>query len=154
MKLTKDLASNILTGLNNDTLKWDADEPAEGDDDLQEWVDAIADVADEHGYNMISALAQYVSDRSEDVQAFELGSFITEHYKISGYRVGDVLKDHAQNAEYGDLCDLFTALDNAGAVDWFDWDGYADSRETPLDGLNFIVVPATGTSKSVFLFED
>lgn len=155
MKLDKDLAADILTGLNNKTYESYADEPAKGDDDLQEWVDVISDVVDEHGYELVSAVTQYVKDSSDDVRSHELNNFLQEHYTgVSGRQVGDVLQEYAQDAEGTPLGALYSALDEAGGVDWFDWARYADSNQAPLEGLTFIVVPTTGTADSVFLFRD
>jgi hypothetical protein len=155
LKLDKDLAADILTGLNNKTYEPHADEPAKGDDDLQEWVDAVSEVADEHGYELVSAVTQYVKDSSEDVRSHELSDFLQEHYTgVSGRRVGDVLQEYAQGAEGAPLGALYNALDEAGGVDWFDWAKYADSGQVPLEGLAFIVVPTTGTANNVFLFRD
>jgi hypothetical protein len=155
MKLDMELAAKVLTGLDNGTFEQSADDPAEGDEDFQDWVDEIADVVDEHGYELVSAVAQYAQHLSEDVRSHELDDFIQQHYVGCGHRVGDVLMEYAQDAEGSMLHDLHTALDNAGAVDHFEWEAYADSSQLPLEGLTFIKVPTTGLSApSVFLFKD
>lgn len=155
MKLTKNLTEKILTGLNYGPYEKNAEPPAEDDEDFQEWVDEIANLVAKHSNDMVSALVQYVSDSSADVRAHELKDFAKEHYKASGMRVGEVLKEYAQSSEMGELFELFEALDKAGGVDWFEWEQYADSGMTPVSGLHFVMVPTTGFGNdSVFLFED
>ncbi|MCP9209575.1 hypothetical protein [Streptomyces cucumeris] len=155
MKFSKDLSSKILTGLTYGSFEQYADEPAEGDEDLQEMVDAVADLVGEHSEDMVAALAQYAEDSSEDVRSHELEDFANEHYRGSGNSIGGVLQEYAQNDETGELGKLFQALKRAGAVDWFDWEEYADSNQEPLGDLNFIKVPTTGVgANAVFLFED
>lgn len=154
MKFTKELASEILTGLDNKTLSQYADEPAKGDEDFQEMVDTVADLVDEHGMGFVSALAQHIEDSSEDVRSHELQDYTMEHFRVSGHSVGEALQEYAASADGTRLGELYTTLDEAGAIDYFDWDEYADSNQAPMEGLSFIVVPVTGHDRSVYLFED
>lgn len=154
MKLTEELVREILTGLHNDTFTAWADEPAKGDEAFQEWVNEIDDLIDEHSPNMVTALAEFAQNASEDVQSHEVDDFVMDHLRGSGSRLGEVLQEYAADCEEeaDSLSGLFQALDKAGAVDWFDWNGYADSNQEPLNGLLFYVVPSTGGDDSVFLF--
>lgn len=155
MYLTPSIASEILTGLHGKTFEAYAEPPAKGDEDFQGLVDEVSELVDRWSYDMVSALAEYIKMSSESVETHELKDFTEKHYRGSGGRVGEVLMQHAQDSEMGELGKLFTALDEAGAVHWFDWDGYADSGQSPIDGLHFIKVPVTGAgSDDVFLFED
>lgn len=156
MNLTTDLASKILTGLHAKTFEAYADEPdwAEGDEELQEMVDALSEAVDRTGMDSVAALAEYVKQSSAHVTADEVEDYMQEHFKGSGHRVGDVLKEYAENSDMGPLHELFEGLDKAGAVDWFDWEGYADSGQGSVTDLHFLVMPTTGTGDRVFLFED
>lgn len=157
MQLTQELASKVLTGLSNGSFETDADEPAEGDEGLQEWVDEIARIVGEGGENgksLISAVAAFVEKQSDHVASHELDDYIQEHYQGAGFNVGETLQKYAEGDEVGDLGKLYDRLDKAGGVDYFDWSEYADSGSSYMSGFRFIVVPTTGTAHSVFLFSE
>lgn len=155
MNLTPALTEEILTGLENGSLKQGAEPPAREDEGYQDMVNEIAKLVDEHGPGVVIALAEHVKDSSEDVQPHELEAFVQERYRGSGGRVGDVLMEYAQSSEVGELHEMFEALDKAGAVDWFEWDKYAKSGPSSVNGLHFYVIPVTGVgADSVFLFEE
>lgn len=150
-----ELASKILTGLESGAYKQWADTPAEGDADLQEMIDEVGELRDQYGPDMVAALAVFIEKvQSARVTAAELTDHAGEHFWGSGHTVGQVLREFAeeQEAEVSALRRLYDRLEENGATDFFDWTGYADSRQEPLEGLHFVVVPATGVAPTVYLF--
>lgn len=154
VNLTKELTEEIISGLGSGTFEQYADEPAKGDESFQEMVDEIATLVNEHGARAVLALAQYVEDSSAHVQAGELWDFMNEHFRGKGATVGEVLQNYARECE-GSLREMFDALDKSGAVDWFDWEEFADSGQEPVANLVFVVIPSDRIGPdTVFLFED
>jgi hypothetical protein len=153
VKFTKDLASKVIGGLVYGSFEQYADEPAEGDEALQEWVDELASLKGKHGPDMVTALAEFVEDyMHEDVQPHEVEDFAQRTFKGSGHAKGEVLKAFAEHHEF-DLGKLWDRLDKSGGVDYFDWDGYADGGSILVNGLAFIEAPTTGRADTVYLFE-
>lgn len=154
MKLTKELASRVITGLNYGNYEMHADEPADGDETLQEWVDALGGLSEEHGPDMVIALAEFVEDcMSAHVLAHEVASFTERTFKWSGRAKGAVLKAYALHDEF-DLGDLWSMLDKSGGMDCFNWDEFADSGSSWVNDLHFIEVPTTGSADTVYLFQE
>lgn len=157
-QLTEELASKVLTGLTYGPYDPLSDDPAEGDEALQEWIYQISEVvlrhAGEDGKSLVSAVAAFAKAQSAHVTSHQLDDYIQEHYRGAGFDVGEVLKGYADNDEVGDLGKLYTRLDESDGVDFFDWKGYANSGARPMSGLQFILVPTTGDAHSVFLFSE
>ena len=158
MKLTKELASKVLTGLMTGDYEANADQPAEGDEALQGWVDVISETVNEGGENgagLVTATAQFVHNQSDHVTADEFQDYLREHYRTADFTIGAALQEYASADEVGDLGKLYTELDKAGGVDYFDWLEFADSGSSYMKGIQLIVVPTTGIGvHSVYVFEE
>src|SRR5688572_422372 len=123
MQLTKELVSEILTGLEYGPFEANADEDnwAKGDEDFQDMVNAVAKLADEHSPYMAVALAEYIEDYAHDhVTAHEIEDYIKDHYRQSSHSKGELLQSYAQGDEF-DLGRLWNALDESGGMNHFDW---------------------------------
>lgn len=156
MQLTEDLTYKVLTGLTYGHFEADADEPAEGDEALQEWVNEMGKVVGQGGENgkgLLSAVATFAERQSEHVGAHELADYISETYRGAGFSIGETLREYAKNDKAGDLGKLYDALDRAGGVDSFDWAGYPDLGTSYMSGFEFVEVAVTGQDvHSVYLF--
>lgn len=154
MKLTKELATKVINGLLYEGYEVDADEPAEGDEDLQDWVNALGELSEKHGPDMVISLADFAENHlSEHVNVHEVDDFALRAFKGSGHEKGAVLKAHAEHDEF-DLGKLWDMLDKSGGMDSFNWDEYAESGSSWVNHLSFIEAPTTGTADSVYLFEE
>lgn len=154
MKLTKELASKVANGLHVGRYEMYAEPPAEGDEALQEWVDALGKLADEHNLDMLFALAEFVEDfLHADVQHYEVEDFVQRTFKGSGHAKGEVLKTFAEHHEF-DLGKLWNRLDKSDGMSCFNWDDYANGRSSLVNGLAFVEVATTGTADTVYLFEE
>jgi hypothetical protein len=150
--LSKKLASDILTGLMNGTYEAEADEPALGGEDFQDWINEIADLKDEHGPDMVVALAEFAESWLHTViRSHEVDDFAEQHFKGSGHSKGEVLKNYARQDDFG-LGKLWAMLDESDGMDCFNWDDYADSNSGLVNGLAFIGQPATGNADTMYLF--
>lgn len=158
MKLAKDLVIKVVNGLESGAYEAWADEPAEGDEKLQDWINEISNVMHEGGENgkyLVLALAEFAEQQSADVTSGELADYIQEHHQGAGFNVGGTLEEYAKHDDVGELGKFYNALDKAGGVDYFDWEEYADSGSSYMSGLSFIVVPTTGVGvHSVYLFSE
>lgn len=158
MQLTRELASKVLTGLMTGDYEANADQPAEGDDLLQEWVNTISETVNEGGENgagLVTATAQFAHDQSAHVTADEFQDYIREHYRTADFTIGSALEGYASSDEVGDLGKLYTELDKAGGVELFNWLEFADSGSSYMTGIQLIVVPVTGIGvHSVYVFEE
>lgn len=153
MNLTKELARKVINGLEYGSYEQYADDPAEGDDDLQEWVDEIADLHEKYGYSLVTALAEFIEDaQSDHVTSHEVEEYVERHFKGSGRSKGEVLAAHAEGDDF-DLGQLWGLLYRSGGMDAFDWNAFADSSSHWLADLIFIEVPTTGGENTVYLFQ-
>ena len=154
MKLTKELATQVINGLLYEGYEIDAEEPARGDEDFQDWVNALGELSEKHGPDMVIALADFVEDHlSEHVNVHEVEDFAERIFKGSGHEKGAILKAHAEHDEF-DLGKLWDMLDKSGGMDSFNWDDYAESGSSWVNHLFFIEQPATGTADTIYLFEE
>lgn len=154
MKLTKELAIKVINGLLYGNYEVDADEAAEGDEDLQDWINEIADLKDEHGPDMVIALAEFADDYLHTaIRSHEVDDFARRTFKGSGHEKGAILKEYAEHDEF-DLGKLWNMLDKSGGMDSFNWDDYAESGSSWVNHLFFIEQPATGTADTIYLFEE
>lgn len=154
VKLTKELATKVINGLLYGGYETSADEPAEGDEDLQQWVDALGGLSDENGPDMVLALAEFAEDAMQaHVDVNEAKDFAERAFKGSGHQKGEILKAYAKQSEF-DLGDLWNTLDKSGGMDSFDWDGYANSGSSWVNHMFFIETPTTGTADTIYLFEE
>lgn len=153
MKLTKELAIKVINGLLHENYEVNADEPAEGDEDLQDWVDALGGLSEKNGPDMVIALADFVEGYlSEHVDAREVKDFAERTFEGSGHRKGAILKAYAERDKFG-LGDLWDMLDKSGGMDSFDWDDYVESGSSWVNHLAFVEVSTTGTADTVYLFK-
>jgi hypothetical protein len=153
-KLTKKLAVEVINGLLYSGYEIDAEEPAEGDEDLQDWVNALGELNEKHGPDMVIALADFVEDHlSEHVNVHEVEGFAERTFKGSGHEKGAVLKAHAEHDEF-DLGKLWEVLDESGGMDSFNWDDFAESGSPWVNHLVFIEAATTGSADTVYLFEE
>lgn len=154
VKLTKELATKVINGLLYNGYEVAAEEAAEGDECLQDWIDALGSLSDEHGPDMVIALAKFVEDViNEHVNVHQVEEFATRAFKGSGREKGSVLKAHAEHDAF-DLGELWGVLERTGSMESFDWGGYAGSGSFGVNHLHFVEVPATGTADTVYLFEE
>lgn len=152
-QLTKELAVQVINGLEYGSYEQYADEPAEGDDDLQEWVNEIVDLREEYGYSLVTALAEFVEDAQSDyVISHGVKEYVECHFKGSGRSKGEVLAAYAEHDDF-DLGQLWGLLYRSGGMDAFDWNTFADSGSHWLADLIFIEVPTTGDEDTVCLFQ-
>lgn len=155
----KDVIAEILTGLESGPFEQYADEPAKGDEDFQDAVDTIAGLMDGTRYHkwVLLATADFIKSESAHVRVDEVEDYLQEHYWASGATVGETLQDYAASLDGMDtgLGKLYNQLDEAGGVDYFDWEAFADSGSTYVMGLNFLKIPVTGLdADAVYLFTD
>jgi hypothetical protein len=154
VKLTKELAIKVINGLLYEGYEVDAEEPAEGDEDLQDWVDALGELNEKHGPDMVIALADFAEDHlSEHVNVHEVDDFAQRTFKGSGHEKGAILKEYAEHDEF-DLGKLWNMLDKSGGMDSFNWNDYAESGSSWVNHLYFIDAAATGTADTIYLFEE
>jgi hypothetical protein len=152
-ELTKDLASKVVNGLYGGQYEVYADNPADGDEDLQQWVDALGDLADKHSLDMVTALADFVEAMSEHVNVHEVERFFERTFRGSGHEKGAILKAHAEHEEFS-LGKLWEMLNKSGGMDSFNWNDFADSGSPWVSDLVFIEVPTTGSADTIYLFQE
>lgn len=153
-KLTKELAIKVINGLLYNGYEMHTEEPADGDEDLQEWVNVLGELSDEHGPDMVIALAEFVEDaQHEHVNVHEVEDFAERAFKGSGREKGAVLKAYAEHDEF-DLGKLWEMLNKSGGMDSFNWDDFADSGSSWVNDLIFIEAPTTGSADTVYLFQE
>jgi hypothetical protein len=152
----KELIAEIVTGLENGTFEGCADEPAKDDEDFQDAVNTVADLLLDERYTKWHLLAAetHIRKASAHVTFDEIGDYLEETFLESGVSVGNTLESYAARDDIGEAGALYRALDEAGGVDRFDWEGYADDGMTPTQGMLFVKVPAPFGVDSVYLFMD
>lgn len=152
----KNVVGEIVNGLFSGRFEADADEPAKGDEDFQEAVDTIAEILEEGEFPVEALFAAeiYLRDRSDHVEVDEIGDYLREHLRGSGYSIGEVLEGYAagEAGEGTDLGRLYDALRAAWATDLFAWEEFAKRPVITAQGLDFVQVSTTGTAKTTFLF--
>lgn len=151
-----DVVVEIITGLEHRTFEWGTDDPAKGDEDFQEAVNAIAEILGRKQYNKWHLLAAktHIERMQASVQVFDIDEYLDDNFVGAGATVGTALENYAARDDVGQLGALYRALDSAGGVDRFDWGNYADDGMTPTSGLLFIQVPAGTGEDSVYLFQN
>ncbi|MFE0472643.1 hypothetical protein ACFW2V_13610 [Streptomyces sp. NPDC058947] len=152
-KLTKDLASKVVNGLYSGRYTRYAEESAEGDDDFQQWVDVLGELADDHSLDMVIATAEFVEAMDAQVAGHEVQDFVQEHFRASGHSKGDVLKSYAEHEDFN-LGRLYDLLEKSGGMDSFNWDDFAESGSSWVTDLFFIEAPATGSNPTIYLFQE
>jgi hypothetical protein len=153
MKLTIDLARKVLTGLEEKRYKVHADDEefADGNPDLQDWVDTIGGVMDSKSYdsNAVLAVAMYTESYGDDVLAHEFEEYVENRYtECYGDSKGQAVRNYAQNDEFG-LGRLYRRLEAEEALRIFPWDWYVEDNPSNLADMSFIEVDDT-----YYLFRD